>query len=79
MISNKKELDSLLLENLKTRYNDIIILESDYKDDIINNYYLTIQSLYLTKYLAEVKNIDLSNVNYDKNLCKLLYKYSGNM
>lgn len=79
LINNKKELDVLLLENLKTRYKDIIILESPYEDIIVNNYCLTIQAMYLTKYLAQLKNIDLSIVNYDKELCKKLYKYEGEM
>lgn len=79
LISNKKELDTLLLDNLKSRYENIIILESNYNDKIIDNYYLTLQAIYLTKYLAELKNIDLSIVNYDKELCKMLYKYKGKM
>ena len=79
LVSNKKELDDVLLNNLKSRYENIIILESNYNDKIIDNYHLTLQSIYLTKYLAEQKNIDLSIVNYDKELCKTLYKYKGKM
>lgn len=79
LLSNKKELDELLLNNLESRYQSIIILKSDYKDPIINNFYLTLQAIYLTKHIAETKNIDLSIVNYDKELCKKLYKYEGEM
>jgi len=79
LVTNKKELDILLIENLKTRYQNIIILESNYNDLVIDNYYLTLQAMYLTKYLAEFKDIDLSIVNYDKDLCKMLYKYKGEM
>lgn len=79
LISNQNELDELLLNNLQTRYSSIAILKSEYKDNIINNFYLTLQSLYLTKYIAESKKIDLSIVNYDKELCKKLYKYDGAM
>lgn len=79
LVSNKKELDELLLANLENRYNDIVILSSPYKDPIINNFYLTLQAIYLTKDLATGKNIDLSIVNYDKELCKMLYKYRGEM
>lgn len=79
LVSNKKELDDVLLNNLKSRYENIIILESNYNDKVIDNYHLTLQSIYLTKYLAEQKNIDLSIVNYDKELCKTLYKYKGKM
>jgi len=77
--SNKKELDDLLLESLKGRYQNIIVLESNYNDIVIDNFNLTIQAMYLTKQLALEKNIDLSMVNYDKNLCKILYKYKGAM
>ena len=79
LVSNKKELDNLLLSNLKTRYENVIVLESNYNDIVLDNYYLTLQAIYLTKYLAELKNIDLSIVNYDKDLCKMLYKYKGEM
>ena len=79
LLSNKNELDEVLLCNLDKRYQDMIILESDYGDPVINNFYLTLQSMYLTKYLANKKNIDLSIVNNDKELCKILYKYKGRM
>lgn len=79
LVANKKELDNLLLTNLKTRYKNIIVLESNYNNVVLDNYYLTLQAVYLTKYLSELKNIDLSIVNYDKELCKTLYKYKGKM
>lgn len=79
LISNKKELDDLLLTNLENRYSSIITLQSDYEDPIIANFHLTLQVMYLTEYLATKQNIDLSIVNYDKELCKKLYKYTGEM
>lgn len=79
LLSEKKELDDLLLENLNNEYNDVILLESNYKDKIVNNFYLTLKSMYLTMHLSKKKNIDLSIVNYNKELCKKLYKYNGNM
>ena len=79
LIGDRKELDDLLLKDLKNRYNDIIVLESNYKNVILNNYYLTLSALFFTKYLAELKGIDLSIVNYDKELCKKLYTYKGEM
>ncbi len=79
LLSEEKELDTLLLENLQKEYNDIILLKSHYKDNIINNFYLTLKSMYLTMYLSKQKSIDLSIVNYNKELCKKLYKYTGNM
>lgn len=79
LVGNRKELDDLLLDELKCKYKDIVVIESDYGDIVLNNYYLTIVSMFFTKYLAEVKNMDLSIVNYDKELCKKLYKYKGEM
>ena len=42
LLSNKKELDILLLEKLKGRYQHIIVLESNYNDIVIDNFNLTI-------------------------------------
>lgn len=79
LIHKKNDLDNLLLDILKNRYDSIIILESNYTNIIESNYYLTLISIYLTKDIAEHKNIDLSIVDYDKETCKMLYKYKGNM
>lgn len=72
------ELDQLMLEELKQYYNKIIILKSKYQDPIIDDYYLTIQSMLLTKSLAEQSNKDLSIVQYSP-IVKKLYKYNGTM
>lgn len=79
LVSNRKELDDLLLDNLKDRYLNVIVLESNYNDIVIDNFNLTIQAMYLTKQIASKKELDLSIVNYDKELCKILYKYKGEM
>lgn len=79
LISNKKNLDDILLTNLQSRYSSIVILQSPYANPVINNFYLTLQAMYLTQYVALKNNIDLSIVNYDKELCKILYKYQGEM
>lgn len=79
LISNRNELDNHLLTQLESKYKSIIILESDYSDPVINNFDLTIKSIYLSKHLADLKNMDLSIVDYNKDLCKKLYKYKGEM
>lgn len=79
LLTKENELDVLLLNELKTRYEKIIILRSNYNDIILDNYYLTLQAMYFTKYLAEMKNKDLSVVDYDKPLSKALYRYEGNL
>ena len=72
------ELDKLMLEELKEYYNKITILKSKYNDPIIDEYYLTIKSILLTKSLAEQTNKDLSKVEYSP-VVKKLYKYQGQM
>ena len=72
------ELDRLLLEELQTYYKKITILKSKYTDQIIDDYYLTIKSMLLTKYLAEQNSKDLSKVEYAP-IVKKIYKYSGQM
>lgn len=79
LISQRKELDNLLLDILKEKYDSIIILESNYDDIVINNYYLTLQTMYLTKYIAKQKKLDLSEVIYEKEITKKLYKFKGKM
>ena len=77
---NTKELDKLLLENLSKYYTEIIKIEKYYSDDFVidNDYYVTIKSMYLTKKLAENKQIDLSKIEYSP-LVKKLYYFKGEM
>lgn len=72
------ELDRLMLEELKEYYNKIVILKSKYNDPIIDDYYLTVRSILLTKSLAEQTDKDLSKVEYSP-VVKKLYKYNGEM
>ena len=72
------ELDRLMLEELKEYYNKIVILKSIYNDPIIDDYYLTVRSILLTKSLAEQTDKDLSKVEYSP-VVKKLYKYNGEM
>ena len=75
---NDTELDKTMLEELQDYYKKIIILKSKYKDPIIDDYYLTIRSMLLTKSLAEQTGKDLSKVEYSP-VVKKLYKYQGQM
>ena len=77
---NTKELDKLLLENLSKYYSEIVKIEKYYSDDFVidNDYYATIKSMYLTKKLAENKQIDLSKIEYSP-LVKKLYYFKGEM
>ena len=70
------EFDRMMLEELKQYYSRIITIDSKFADQILDDYQMLIQSMYLTKYLAEKKNKDLSKVDYSPIL-KNLYKYNG--
>ena len=70
------ESDRMMLEELKKYYSRIITIDSKYEDQILDDYQMLIQSMYLTKYIAEKKNVDLSDVKYCQ-IVKKLYKYKG--
>lgn len=70
--------DKMMLEELKKYYNRIITIDSKYEDQILDDYQMLIQSMYLTKYIAEGKNKDLSKVDYSP-IVKKLYKYHSHI
>ncbi len=70
------ELDKILLEELPKYYKDIIVM--DYKNDLVDEYLLLVKCMYLTKYIAQIKEKDLSGVDYNP-IVKKLYKYNGNV
>ena len=70
------EFDRMMLEELKQYYRRIITIDSKFKDQILDDYQMLIQSMYLTKYIAEKKSKDLSKVEYSP-IVKKLYKYNG--
>lgn len=72
------EFDRVMLEELKKYYKTIIIIDSKFEDDVLDDYQMLIQCMYLTKYIAEKKEKDLSKVEYSP-IVKRLYKYNGNI
>ncbi len=70
------EFDKMMLEELKKYSNNIIIINSMFKDQILDDYQMLIQCMYLTKYIASKKKKDLSNVEYSP-IVKKLYRYNG--
>ena len=71
-------LDKLLLEELKKYYKDVIVISSDEKDPVKADFDMLVQSMYLTKYIAQTKQKDLSGVDYNP-IVKKLYKYKGEL
>lgn len=72
----KTEFDKIILEELKKYYKQIIIIESKYDDQILDDFCMLVESMYLTKYIAEIKEKDLSKIEYSP-MVKSLYKYNG--
>lgn len=70
------EFDKMMLEELKQYYSRIITIDSKFQDQILDDYQMLIQSMYLTKYIAEKKSKDLSKVEYSP-IVKKLYRYNG--
>lgn len=79
VIFNKgTELDEYLMSLLSSYYNQVISIDSKYKDPIIDDFYFTYQSMLLAKSIASTANKDLSRVEYSP-LVKKLYHYKGEM
>ena len=74
LFNSDTELDNILINEL----NNIYVLDKKYKDDIINDYYLTYICMLLTKEIASRKNRDLSRVDY-LPIVKKLYRFKGEM
>ena len=65
-----------MVEELKQYYQDVVVIDSKADDQVIDDFQMLVQAMYLTKYLAERQSKDLSKVEYTP-VTKKLYKYSG--
>ena len=76
-----KELDVLLIDSINGEYSNISVFDTnDLKDNIFwKEYYLILQMYFLSKKIAEDKNIDLTQPEYNPTLVKKLYKFKGEM
>lgn len=70
------DFDKMMVEELKQYYQEVIVINSKSKDQVIDDFQMLVQAMYLTKYLAEKQSKDLSKVEYSP-VNKKLYKYSG--
>ncbi len=68
-----------MIENFKYQMKEYIVLKSEFEDDIINDFYLTIQAVYLLRNIALSMNIDLSEIKYDKIAAKRLFNFKGSV
>ncbi len=79
IIFNKDtELDQKLLSLFQEYYQEVIQIDSRYQDSIIDDFYLTYQSMLLSKSIATSTNKDLSRVDYSP-MVKKLYYFKGSM
>ena len=67
------ELDKLLLEEILPYYDKLIVI--DVEKGLLGDYRALIESMYLTKYLADKQAKDISGVDYNP-IVKKLYKYN---
>lgn len=75
------ELDKTLIGSLKGEYPNIYVFDSKEMDDdyFWKEYYLMAQMYYLSKRIADDKNMDLTRPEYNENVIKKLYKFKGVM
>ena len=71
-----KELDGLLLSELPKYYKHVEVIEAD--ESIEGDFVGLVKSMYLSRYIARVKQKDLSGVEYNP-IVKKLYKYNGEL
>jgi len=70
------EFDNFLLGELGKYYKNVIVINGLFNKSISDDYQMLVQAMYLTKYIAEKKDKDLSGVDYNP-IVKKLYKYNG--
>lgn len=79
LLGNKSKQDELHIKNVLPTYNKSIILEAFSNDELLIEFELTIKALFLLRTLAKIKNINLSNIRYPKELVRKLYYFKGKM
>ena len=79
LINKKIEIDDVLSKNeIYENYKQVIVVDGPYEDAILNEFFLTLQCMYLCKNLAIANKKDLSRVDYAPSV-KFLYRYKGEM
>jgi len=72
------ELDKLLMEELRKYYKEFVELNGSFLGSILGDYRMLVDAMYLTKYIAEQKQKDLSGVDYS-DITGKIYKFSGKL
>ncbi len=76
-----KDLDHLLINSINDEYSNMTVFNTDDLDENIfwKEYYLTLQMYFLSKKIADDKNIDLTMPEYNPRLVKKMYNFKGEM
>ena len=76
-----KDLDNLLINSINDEYSNLIVFNTADLDENIywKEYYLTLQMYFLSKKIAEDKNIDLTMPEYNPRLVNKMYNFKGEM
>ena len=70
------DLDKLFLQELPKYYKEVVVI--DFENNFISEFELLVKCMYLTKYIAEEKNKDLTVVDYSP-ISRKVYYYHGNL
>lgn len=79
LLNQETELDRLLLELIPHNYKNVIILKSGTNDRLIGEYILSLKAVLLCNYIAQMKGMSLSQVDYNPSVVKKLYRYQGEL
>lgn len=76
-----KEIDNLIINSINEEYSNLLVIETfDLEEDIfLKEYYLILQLYFLSKRIAEDKNIDLTQPEYNVNIVRKVYNFRGEM
>lgn len=77
----RKQLDFILMNSIQEEYSNLSLFDTeDLEDDIFwKEYYLLLQMYFLSKKMAEDKNMDLTQPEYNPNIIQKIYKFKGEM
>jgi len=79
LLNQETELDQLLLKLIPHNYKNVIILKSGTNDRLVGEYILSLKAVLLCNYIAKMKGMGLSQVEYDPSVVKKLYVYQGDL
>lgn len=81
LLNEKTEIDNFLLEILSSKYFPITIIDvSSSKTSFLERQYeLLIKAIFFCRRVAIDKKMDLSQVEYDRDVVKKVYNYKGGM